>query len=134
MWCSCRHQPLCKATWHTPTRPPAPTLSSRCLPKCDLFTATILGQSVSHPGRSCQVCSSSPFPTANRFPTVSSLHMCCNQSHAHGPLHSNTSSFMNAISLLAKRGPRQCKHRTLTHENFRLNGSCSEAAMCVAAV
>lgn len=40
---------------------------------------------------------------------------------------------MDAIRLLAKRGPRQCKHHTLAHENFRTNDSFSEAAMGAAA-
>lgn len=131
---SCRaHQPPCK-DWHYLTSTSRPfSCSDISLAKYRLFIATILGHS--HAGENSPVCSSSPFTTATHFLTgFVSLHTCWLPCGTHGPSYLNTSSFTNAISRLAKRGPRQCKHHTPTHENFRINDSCSEAAVWVAAV
>lgn len=119
-------------TWWTPNWPPAPFFCSDVLlAKYRLFIATILGQSLTH-RRTVQCAAPHLLPQQTTF--FFFLHMCCNQCRTHGPLYLKTSSFTNAISLLAKRGPRQCKHHAPTHENFRINDSFSEAAMWVAAV
>lgn len=115
----------------TPNLPPVPSLVlTFCLQNTD-YSLHRSRVSVSHTGEKSLVCSSSSFTTANHFLTgfIFFLRICCNQCHSHGPLYLNTSSFTNAISLLAKRGLRQCKHHTPTHENFRINDSFSEAAM-----